>query len=339
MNILIIGFGTAGKYYFNLLKNNKNIKNIFISDLHNKNISPLNYINFEIKDIIKKKIKYAIIATPSNLHYKFAKILIENNINILIEKPFVLKLSHAKELINISKAKKIKCWVTFQNRYNLAIQKLKKIINNKTLGKIFLADCSLLWSRNKKYYSVSWKGKFKSDGGVIANQAIHLLDAVFYIFGKIVKFNSILVYNKKKLDAEDLAIINFVHKNNVISSFKVTTRANQNYSSSIDVLGEKGRAKVSGVSLNIFNLFYKQKTFLDKKNSEIFSSRAGQVGAMGNGHSKILKEFLQKNKFKSSKDLEIHKNLHVIQVLHSIYNNSNTKNLFEILDKQSKLGR
>ena len=338
MNILIIGFGTAGKYYFNILKKNKIIKNIYVSDIKKNTNLPVNYLDFDINEIKKKKIKYAIIATPSNLHYDYAKILLKNSINILIEKPFVLKLSHAKELIKLSRNRKIKCWVTFQNRYNLAIQKLKKIVDRNFLGKIFLVDCTLLWSRNKKYYSVSWKGKFKSDGGVIANQAIHLLDAIFYIFGKINKFNSILVYNKKKLESEDLAVINFVHENKVISSFKVTTRSNQNYSSSIDVLGEKGRVKVSGVSLNIFNFFKKQDIYLDKKNSETFSNKAGQVGAMGNGHRKILKEFINKKSIKSSKDIEIYKNLHVIQVLHSVYNNSN-KNLFKIMNKQSKLGK
>ena len=30
MNVLIIGFGVVGKYYFKYLKKNKNVKNIFI---------------------------------------------------------------------------------------------------------------------------------------------------------------------------------------------------------------------------------------------------------------------------------------------------------------------
>ena len=32
MNVLIIGFGSAGKYYYELLKNFKNVKNIYVSD-------------------------------------------------------------------------------------------------------------------------------------------------------------------------------------------------------------------------------------------------------------------------------------------------------------------
>ena len=287
--------------------------------------------------IKKLDIKFAFIATPSNLHFKYSKILLQNSINLLIEKPFVLKLSDAKTLINLTKNKKVKCWVTFQNRFNLAIQKLKKIVNKKTLGNIFLVDCSLLWKRDKKYYSVSWRGKYRSDGGVLANQAIHLIDALVYIFGQIKKFNSILVFNKKKLQAEDLAIINFVHKSGTFSSLKATTRADSNYRSAMDIIGEKGRALVKGVSLNTFHLIKHNRIINDKKNSEEFSSSKGQIGAMGNGHQKIIKEFLSKKINKSSKNLEIEKNLHVLNVLHSMYN-LKKNNLFKIKKKQSQLG-
>ena len=65
-----------------------------------------------------------------------------------------------------------------------------------------------------KYYKVSWRGKYKSDGGVLTNQAIHLLDAVIYVLGKINKFNGVVKFNKK-LEAEDLISLNFEHENGV----------------------------------------------------------------------------------------------------------------------------
>ena len=338
MNVLIVGFGVAGKYYLEILKKDKKIKKIYIFDKYRiKKNKYIKQIDFNINLIKKLDIKFAFIATPSNLHFKYSKILLQNSINLLIEKPFVLKLSDAKTLINLTKNKKVKCWVTFQNRFNLAIQKLKKIVNKKTLGNIFLVDCSLLWKRDKKYYSVSWRGKYRSDGGVLANQAIHLIDALVYIFGQIKKFNSILVFNKKKLQAEDLAIINFVHKSGTFSSLKATTRADSNYRSAMDIIGEKGRALVKGVSLNTFHLIKHNRIINDKKNSEEFSSSKGQIGAMGNGHQKIIKEFLSKKINKSSKNLEIEKNLHVLNVLHSMYN-LKKNNLFKIKKKQSQLG-
>ncbi len=336
MNILIIGYGVVGKYYLKYLIKDKRVNKIFvINDIElpkNKNFSQ---IKFDLNDIKNRKIKHAIICTPSNLHYKFSKILSSNNINILIEKPFVLKIKHAKELISISnKNKDLKCWVAFQNRCNLAIQGVKKFIEQKKIGNIFLTDCSMIWSRSKKYYNVSWRGRYKSDGGVLANQSIHLLDAIIYLFGNIKKFNGLIKFNKKKLEAEDLISLNFEHQNNIISSFKATTRADSNYRSSIDVVGEKGRILVKGISLNTLHIIKPYQVSAIKKKSEFFGNEA-----MGNGHKKILMEFLDDRKLKSSFDLEINKNLHCLAVIHSIYNSVGKNKSSVINQKQSILGK
>ena len=79
MNIAIYGFGSIGRYYLSLL-DIKAFKNIFIIDKKfpktkkNKNIYYLNNNNF-----IKKStyVKFAIICTPSNLHYLNAKFFLE----------------------------------------------------------------------------------------------------------------------------------------------------------------------------------------------------------------------------------------------------------------------
>ena len=48
---------------------------------------------------------------------------------------------------------------------------------------------------------------------------------------------------------------------------------------------------------------------------------------MGNGHKKILKEFLNPKIFKSSKNLDIEKNIYIVKLVNSIYNSLFTKKL------------
>lgn len=342
MNIVIIGAGTAGKYYLDILKKNNLIKKIFIVDSV-KLIKSKSYRQIKFSDIKKiiHEIDSAIIATPSYLHFTYAKFFLSKQIDVLIEKPFTLKLSHASILAKLVKENKKKCWVAFQNRHNLAVTKLKDIVNKKKLGKIFLIDSILLWSRDANYYKVGWRGNYKTDGGVLANQAIHLLDILIYIFGPIVNFNVMAGFNKKKLKAEDLISLNFIHKNNVFSSLKATTRADRDYRSSIDVMGDKGRALIKGISMNSFYNFKDERTIRDKKNSEDFSLNLGPVSGMGNGHQKILKEFLNPKIKKSTQNLEIQDNIYVLKLIHTVYDLINTKKnvLFSVKNKESIWGK
>ena len=54
---------------------------------------------------------------------------------------------------------------------------LKKTITSGKLGEIFLTTIRLRWSRGAKYYNqAKWRGTWKYDGGVIANQCAHHID-------------------------------------------------------------------------------------------------------------------------------------------------------------------
>ncbi len=333
MNIIIVGLGSIGKHYLQLIPKISKKSKIYFIDKIKMDINK-KFIRTSFEEIKKKNIlfDYAIICSPSGLHFKHSYFFINRGVNTLIEKPFVLNLNHANLLIKLSKKKKVKCWTVLQNRYNLAVQKLKEEINKKKIGKISFVDCVMFWHRDLKYYSNGWRGKYKSDGGVLTNQAIHLLDMLVYIFGPINYFDAFASFNKKKLQAEDLILINFKHRNGVLSSFKATTRADRDYRTAIDVIGKKGRLIIKGIALNSFNKFTKNHIKEYKKNSEIF------LDGKGKGHIKVLREFFSK-KMKSSKNLEIYNNLYILKIIHSIYNLIDKRKKFNLIkNKNSKLG-
>ena len=338
MNVIIIGLGSVGMHYLNLMKNIKNIKKIYILENRRKVKKKNKNLNFlHLEDIKKKKLKihYAIICTPSGSHYNFAKYFLKNKIPTLIEKPLTISLKQAKELIRLKIKYKTKCWVAFQNRFNKSIVRAKRILNQGVFGKVFFVDAALYWNRDKKYYSSSWRGKYKSDGGVLFNQSIHLLDSLIYFFGKIKNFNVVAGFNKKKLQAEDLISINFNHKNTVISNLKATTRANRDYRASLDIFCEKGRVLIKGISLNKIFYFNKKHLKEDKSNSENFRLGLGPKSGMGNGHMKLLKEFFNSNLNNSSKNLEIEDNLYVLKVIHSVYTAIYKKKNYQLIqDKE-----
>ena len=53
----------------------------------------------------------------------------------------------------------------------------------------FFSYCRVRWKRDKKYYnSAKWRGKWKTDGGVLCNQAIHHIDLLQWLVGDVKMF-------------------------------------------------------------------------------------------------------------------------------------------------------
>ena len=338
MNICLIGFGSIGKIYYDLIKKNFNFSNFYIVDnsiKFEKKIKNIYFFN-KIENIPNKKnITHAIIATPSNLHFDLAKFFIKKRVNILIEKPFVLKSTDAKKLINMSSKIDRKCWVVFQNRTNKSIEFLKKLIANNFFGDITLIRGSLIWSRDFNYYNSKWRGKYSTDGGVLTNQSIHMLDIIYYLFGKITHFNSLTQFNKNKLEAEDLILINALLKDKTPVSICATTRANKDFTVELDLIGSKNRLTLNGISMNKISFFdnkYK-KTYGTSYNEEFKKG-------FGKGHIIVLRSFFSKSK-KDIFNLSIEKNDHIINFINSVYSNIdiNNKKLFKVKKTNSILGK
>ena len=61
-------------------------------------------------------------------------------------------------LINEAKKNKINVYPVFQNRYNLAVKRLRKAIRQEELGKIRVVNVRVRWCRPQRYYDLSvWR--------------------------------------------------------------------------------------------------------------------------------------------------------------------------------------
>ena len=87
------------------------------------------------------KIDITAIMTPSGMHYEHAKDIINKyKKNIILEKPPALKIKHLEEIYKLAKKNRSNIFPIFQNRYNKAVQFLKKSIQNKELEKLIFVQ-------------------------------------------------------------------------------------------------------------------------------------------------------------------------------------------------------
>lgn len=80
-----------------------------------------------------------IVATPANSLYEISSYYLARGKHVLVEKPFALNLKDGKNLVNISKRKKLVLMVGHIFLYTKQIQKIDELLDQKILGNVFYA--------------------------------------------------------------------------------------------------------------------------------------------------------------------------------------------------------
>ena len=325
-SISIIGCGRIfSKHLTAIKKNTKFLKieavceknyNVFKSKNFKKNVK---YFN-NIKDLSDKtNSDLYVILTPSGDHYEHIVQISKKNRTILVEKPMVLDLRHIKKLSKLKKKKKLNIFVVKQNRYNPAIKKLKMAINQKRFGKIFLASLRVRWKRDKNYFNLDkWRGTWKKDGGVLANQASHHIDLLQWTVGNVKSvFSKKLIVNKHT-KAPDTVIAVLKFNNGAIGVIEATTASQpKDIESSISILGNKGTAEIGGFAVSkIIHWDFINRLKTDKQINK-FSSDYQNV--YGFGHIEIYRELIKFFSNKPNTCINFSEGLSSIKLIDKIY--------------------
>ena len=302
MKYAIIGCGRIAKNHIKAaLDNNLNI--VALCDVLEDNIDDViekNQIEntkkyFDYKQmILENEIDLISIATESGLHAEIALYCIENNINVIIEKPMAMSLEDADKIIALAEQKKVKVSACHQNRFNVAVQQLREAVERNRFGKISHGSIHVRWNRNKDYYTQApWRGTWAQDGGALMNQCIHGIDLLRWMMNDEI----IEVYGKTQrqfhnyLETEDIGMAVVTFKNGAIATIEGTTNVYpKNLEETLYIFGEKGTAKLGGKSVNTIDVWdFADITEEDQKNKG-FEEQTQNV--YGNGHTSLFADMI-----------------------------------------------
>ncbi len=236
----------------------------------------------------------ASIATESGLHAEIALYCIENGIHVIIEKPMAMSLRDADKIIQMSEEKCIKVSACHQNRFNVAVQQLRKALEGGRFGRLSHGSIHVRWNRNRDYYTQApWRGTWAQDGGALMNQCIHGIDLLRWTFGNEIDE----VYGQTRqqfhhyLEAEDVGMAVVKFKNGAIATIEGTTNVfPQNLEETLYVFGERGTVKIGGKSTNNIDVWnFADETDLDLKNKGLQEATSN---VYGNGHISLFADMI-----------------------------------------------
>lgn len=234
------------------------------------------------------------IATSSGAHAEIALHCIENGINVIIEKPMAMSIDDAEKIIKLSNEKGVKVSACHQNRFNIAVQQMRKAVENDRFGKISHGSIHVRWNRNQDYYTQApWRGTWAEDGGCLMNQCIHGIDLLRWMMGNEVD----TVYGVTKqqqhhyLECEDIGMAVVTFKNGAVATIEGTTNVYpRNLEETLYLFGENGTVKLGGKSTNNIDVWdFADETDEDQKNKGLEEQTSN---VYGNGHTSLYADVI-----------------------------------------------
>lgn len=234
------------------------------------------------------------IATESGLHGQIALDCIGQGVNVIIEKPMAMSLEEADRIISLSEKNGVKVSACHQNRFNLAVQEMRKALEAGRFGKLSHGSIHVRWNRGREYYEQApWRGTWAKDGGALMNQCIHGIDLLRWMMGDEVE--SVYGVTRQRfhdyLEAEDIGMAVVEFKNGAVATIEGTTNVYpQNLEETLYLFGEKGIVKLGGKSVNNIDIWdFADEADIDKENKEL-KEIASNV--YGNGHASLFADMV-----------------------------------------------
>lgn len=193
-----------------------------------------------------------ILTTPSGLHPDQAIEIASAGKHVVSEKPMATRWEDGKRMVRACDEAGVRLFVVKQNRRNATLQLLKKAIEKKRFGKIYMVNLNVFWTRPQSYYDQGgWRGRWEYDGGAFMNQASHYVDLVDWLIGPLESLQAYTATLGRDIEAEDTGVISLRWRSGALGSMNVTMLTYpKNLEGSITILGEKGTVKIGGMAVN-----------------------------------------------------------------------------------------
>mgnify|MGYP003309067899 CR=1 FL=1 len=306
MKVAIIGVGIIGKVHLNVI-NNLNETLVGVCDIdksklidYDESISFTDYK--EMIDITKPDVVH--ICTPHYLHKEMIIYALNNNINVLCEKPLCIGLEELDEIEVALSHSSSQLGVCYQHRYDPSVIFAQNYTVDKKIESTFGL---LMWKRDKDYYNQSfWRGNKKYEGGgVLINQAIHTID-LLQLYGSMPSTITSIIDNKSMkdvIDVEDNAIIFSKDKTFYLVA---SNTANKDYPVEIILQTECENIRICNNEVYINGVLY---------DCDKLDEIPGAKKVYGGGHYSLISDFYYciKNNVKFSIDFyEASKSLKIV---------------------------
>ncbi|GIN69967.1 oxidoreductase [Bacillus sp. J14TS2] len=191
MKVAVIGCGTIAPNHIKAYVENERTEIKYLVDIRLERAErlaerfnvPHTAENF--RDILNdEEIEAISVCTPNDTHAEIAIACLDAGKHVLCEKPAAINMDQVNEMKSAADRNNLILNIGVVNRYNTAVNKIKDMIDNRELGKVYHVYCSFRAHRSIPGLGGPFTTKAKSGGGVLIDWGVHYLDLIFYSLGQ-----------------------------------------------------------------------------------------------------------------------------------------------------------
>lgn len=187
IKVAVIGCGTISESHLNAYSKNELVEIKYVVDIREERALEKSkkygvpYTETDFKAILEdKEVECVSICTPNDSHAPIAIACLDAGKHVLCEKPAALNMEQVNEMKAAADRNERILQIGVVNRYNTAVNKIKQLIDDGELGKIYHVYCSFRSHRGIPGLGGQFTTKAIAGGGVLMDWGVHFLDLIFY---------------------------------------------------------------------------------------------------------------------------------------------------------------
>jgi len=325
----VIGQGHIGKRHAEMIRRNPESELIAVCDVLPKDklgladIQEQFFTNYEELLAANLDIDVINICTPNGYHAEYAIKALQSKKHVVLEKPIALTKKDAEDILFKSLEMSRHVFCVMQNRYSPPSVWLKELVDNNTLGEIFMVKLDCYWNRDDRYYKKgNWHGNAKLDGGTLFTQFSHFIDIMYWLFGDVqnIRGNFADFMHKDLTDFEDSGVVTFDFINGGMGNLNYSTAVwDTNLESSITIIGSKGTVKVAGQYMNEVAYCHIKDYVMPELAASNPPNDYGLYKGSAQNHHYVIENVIEKLNDKGNITTNVLEGLKVVDIIERIY--------------------
>jgi len=242
----IIGYGKMGRIRHESISQLNEAKVVSVCDPENIE-TELEVVQTPEHIINNPEIDAVFICTPNYLNKPLTIQSLNAGKHVFCEKPPAFTAKDVQEIRTVEKDLGKVLMYGFNHRHHGSIKHMKKLIDEKTFGKVLWMRGRYGKSVDKTYYN-NWRAKRKfAGGGILIDQGIHMLDLFLFLGGDFDKIYASVSNLYWKINVEDNVFATLENTKTGMAATLHSTMTQWRHLFSLEVFLEKGYLVLNGL--------------------------------------------------------------------------------------------